>query len=76
MATLPNGDEAFSIGIVEDTGSNVINTAVLEAGAGTIGYTFDRFVSAQVTAIPEPGTFSFVAFVAGATLIYRKRRRK
>ena len=76
FTTLPNGDEAFFIGIVEDTGANVITTAELEAGAGTIGYTFDRFVSAQVTAVPEPGTFSLAAFAAGAALIYRKRRRK
>lgn len=73
FATLPNGDEAFFIGIVEDTGANVINSAVLEAGSGTIGYTVDRFVSAQT--VPEPGSFAVLALASAGMLIYRRRRK-
>ena len=75
FSTLPNGDQAFFIGIVEDSDTNVINSAVLDAGTGTIGYTFDRFISAQVMAIPEPSSYALLAAIGLVGAMWRKRRQ-
>lgn len=69
-------DEAFFIGLVDNTGMNTLTEFDLfVSDFGTIGYTFDNVVSYQVIAIPEPSTWAMLAMVGGG-IVYRRRRSK
>ena len=76
-AILPVADNAYFIGLYDDTGANSISSVTLFESTGNgIGYSFDDVVSSRVVAIPEPTSLAALSLVAAGLAFRRQRRRR
>ncbi|KAA1260551.1 hypothetical protein LF1_30910 [Rubripirellula obstinata] len=69
---LAGANQAFFIGLIDDSGANSISSATLQGGSGGMGYHFDDLTT-SVTAIPEPN--SLLAFGVLIVGVSTRRRR-
>ncbi|TWU60552.1 hypothetical protein Poly51_08290 [Rubripirellula tenax] len=66
-----NSNQAFFVGLVDDSGLNSINSVTLTGNGGA--YYFDNLTT-SVAAVPEPGSFLFCGLAVAGTAILRRRR--